>query len=110
MNFVSYAAPYIFGLFLLSAVISALIMCFYFKDQKLEAKDLAAFQVEESHEKFKVNPLMALAPVIPRILLIISSVWFPKSGLDVVASMIIGVVYIGLICLKNPNELVKAFF
>lgn len=110
MNFVSYAAPYIFGLFLLSAVISALIMCFYFKDQKLEAKDLAAFQVEESHEKFKVNPLKALAPVIPMILLIISSVWFPKSGLDVVASMIIGVVYIGLICLKNPNELVKAFF
>ena len=110
MDFVSYAAPYIFGLFLLSAVISSLIMCFYFKDQKLEAKDLAGFQIEENRAEFKVNPLKAIAPVIPMILLIISSVWFPKSGLDVVASMIIGVVYIALICLKNPNELVKAFF
>ena len=110
MDFVSYAAPYIFGLFLLSAVLSSLIMCFYFKDQKLEDKDLAGFQAEESRAEFKVNPLKAIAPVIPMILLIISSVWFPKSGLDVVASMIIGVVYIALICLKNPNELIKAFF
>lgn len=110
MDFVSYAAPYIFGLFLLSAVLSSLIMCFYFKDQKLEAKDLAGFQAEESRAEFKVNLLKAIAPVIPMILLIISSVWFPKSGLDVVASMIIGVVYIALICLKNPNELIKAFF
>ena len=89
---------------------NSLIMCFYFKDQKLEAKDLAGFQIEENRAEFKVNPLKAIAPVIPMILLIISSVWFPKSGLDVVASMIIGVVYIALICLKNPNELVKAVF
>ena len=60
-------------------------MCFYFKDQKLEAKDLAGFQIEENRAEFKVNPLKAIAPVIPMILLIISSVWFPKSGLDVVA-------------------------
>ena len=69
-----------------------------------------AAQTEEEHQDEKVNVLCALAPLVPLIILMSDSVWFPKAGIDVVAAMLIGIVVIALITMMNPSEISKAFF
>lgn len=109
MDFIGWGAPYIVGLFLVSAVGLALVCIFKYHDHQMTPEEMATFEAAEATE-FKVNPLKAIAPIIPMGILIVSAIWFPKAGVDVVMSMIIGVIFICLITLKTPGEFSKAFF
>lgn len=55
-------------------------------------------------------PLKAVAPLVPLIVLLVASISFPKAGIDVVAAMLIGLVFISAVTLMNPGEISKAFF
>ncbi len=109
VSFVGWATPYIVGLFLISAVGLSAACLLYYKDHKPTAEELAAFG-DTAVEDFKVNPIKAIAPLVPMVVLIGSGVFFPDVKIDVVTSMIIGVMFIALINLKNPGEFSKAFF
>ena len=90
MSFIGWAAPYVVGLFLISCVGLSLVSIFKYKDHKMTQEEIDALAIEET-ASFKVNPLKAIAPLVPMGILIVCSLWFPKSGIDVVTSMIIGV-------------------
>ena len=109
MSFIGWAAPYVVGLFLISCVGLSLVSIFKYKDHKMTQEEIDALAIEET-ASFKVNPLKAIAPLVPMGILIVCSLWFPKSGIDVVTSMIIGVIFICLITMKNPGEMSKSFF
>ena len=110
MEFISNNAIYIVATMLVAAVISTMIMIFFFKDNKPEATELAEFASERKEEEFHINLAKAIAPLIPMVVLICSTLWLPKGSLDVVGSMLLGVAYIALISFRHPNELIKSFF
>ena len=111
--FIIWAAPYIVGLVLLSVIVNSAIMIVKNKDHLAgaEAKDAAAkSDAGQQESAFKVQPLKAVAPLIPLIVLLVASISFPKAGIDVVAAMLIGLVFISAVTLMNPGEISKAFF
>ena len=109
MAFIGWAAPYVVGLVLLATIVNAALAIFHYKDHKPSAEEMANLNLSDK-EAFKVNYLRALAPLVPLIILMSASVWFPKAGIDVVAAMLIGIVVIALITMMNPSEISKAFF
>ncbi len=109
IGFIAWAAPYIVGLVLLATAINAAISLFGYKDHKMSEAERAAMKIEDAAE-ISVNYLKAIAPLVPLAILVVSTIWFPKSGMDVVAAMLIGMVVIGVVTLANPGELSKSFF
>ena len=92
MAFIIWAAPYIVGLVLLSVIVNSAIMIVKNKDHLAgaEAKDAAAkSDAGQQESAFKVQPLKAVAPLVPLIVLLVASISFPKAGIDVVAAMLI---------------------
>ena len=110
MEFISNNAIYIVATMLVAAIVSTLVMIFFFKDNKPEAAELAEFVSEEKEGEFKINLAKATAPLVPMVLLICGTHCLPKGSLDVVASMLLGVAYIAIISFRHPNELIKSFF
>lgn len=104
MAFIIWAAPYIVGLVLLSVIVNSAIMIVKNKDHLAGQKQKMPGQQESA---FKVQPLKAVAPLI---VLLVASISFPKAGIDVVAAMLIGLVFISAVTLMNPGEISKAFF
>lgn len=109
MAFIGWAAPYVVGLVLLGTLVNAALAIFHYKDHKPSAEEMANLNLSDK-EAFKVNYLRALAPLVPLMILMSASIWFPKAGIDVVAAMLIGIVVIALITMMNPGEISKAFF
>lgn len=107
--FIVWAAPYIVGLTLLATVINSAISILKYRDHKPSAEELNV-NTSESKVLDKINPLKAIAPLVPLVILVVGTVWFPKAGIDVVSAMLAGIVVIGLITLANPGDLSKAFF
>lgn len=115
MAFIGWAAPYVLGLSLVTIVVNSLLMLVKHKDHLAadEARavaDASTARKDSATSNFKINPLKAVAPLVPLALLICASVWFPKAGVDVVAAMLAGLVFIALVTLMNPGEISKAFF
>lgn len=115
MAFIGWAAPYVLGLSLVTIVVNSLLMLVKHKDHLAadEARTVADASTagnDSATSNFKINPLKAVAPLVPLALLICASVWFPKAGVDVVAAMLAGLVFIALVTLMNPGEISKAFF
>lgn len=115
MAFIGWAAPYVLGLSLVTIVVNSLLMLVKHKDHLAadEARavaDASTAGKDSATSNFKINPLKAVAPLVPLALLICTSVWFPKAGVDVVAAMLAGLVFIALVTLMNPGEISKAFF
>lgn len=115
MAFIGWAAPYVVGLTLVTIVVNSLLMLVKHKDHLAadEARAAAETSVAEkdsAKENFKIHPLKAVAPLVPLVLLICASVWFPRAGVDVVAAMLAGLVFIAAVTLMNPGEISKAFF
>ncbi len=109
MGFIGWAAPYIVLLVVLATAVNSALAIFRYHDHKPSAEELEGTPVEEK-AAFKINYLKSIAPLVPLAILMSASIWFPKAGIDVVAAMLTGMVVIALIDLKNPGELVKAFF
>ena len=85
MAFIIWAAPYIVGLVLLSVIVNSAIMIVKNKDHLAgaEAKDAAAkSDAGQQESAFKVQPLKAVAPLVPLIVLLVASISFPKAGID----------------------------
>lgn len=65
----------------------------------------------EMEEDFKVNPIFALMPVVPIVILILGSTGIvPLFKMGVAQAMIIGTVLTCIITRTNPGNLAKSFF
>ena len=65
----------------------------------------------EPTEKQSTNPLMAIAPIMPIVLLVGSSFnWFGDVTIGVPHAMLVGAMYAVLVTRANPAEVTKNFF
>lgn len=109
LQFIAFALPYVVTLVILYVCINTVVAAFKYHDHRPNASELVGFEPDETSD-FKVNYLKAFAPLIPLTVLILNTIFTPKSGLDVTASMLIGTFIVALISLFNPGELTKIFF
>ena len=58
----------------------------------------------------KPNPVWAIAPLVPVVLLVVAAVWFPELKMSVATAMLIGAVYALAVTRTNPAEATKEFF
>lgn len=109
MAFIAWVAPYVVGLVLVTVVVNACVAIFWYKDHKPSAEETAAFRIQDRAE-FKVSLPRAVAPLVPLVVLMVSAVFFPDAGIDVVVAMLIGIFVIALITMASPGDISKAFF
>lgn len=107
MEVVAYQTPSALVAMAISAV-GLGVMSFILKENRgYVAEDAST----DTAEAFKVNPLMALVPVIPLILLILGTrPQFKSWGMTVPAAMLIGTMLALAVTRTNPAEATKEFF
>lgn len=80
------------------------------EDRRL-ALEKAGADKQENMPAFKVNPLKALVPLVPLIMLVLGSKdigWLPPVGVPL--AMLTGTVLALLVTMSNPQEVTKKFF
>ena len=115
MDVVAAIAPRVIICALIGAV-SLTIIAFAGKEYKGHVPD--ALKITEDSlagdglSDFKVNPLKAIVPIVPLVLLILGSsmVGLSPKEITVPQAMFAGIFLAGLVALKNPQEVSKAFF
>ena len=107
IDIIGYHAPYSIAIGVLGAI-SLTVVAFVTKTHTGYVYEGA--QASEG-EKQSINPLMAMAPIVPIILLIGSSNgWFGDVNIGVAQAMLVGAMYAVLITRANPAEMTKNFF
>ena len=107
IDIIGYHAPYSITIGVLGAI-SLTIVAFVTKTHTGYVYEGAQ---NNEGEKQSVNPLMALAPIVPIILLIGSSNgWFGDVTIGVAQAMLVGAMYAVVITRANPAEMTKNFF
>ena len=96
------------------AVVALTIIAAMRKEGPDEARRLAyhaQLEKEEGGKDFKVNPLYALVPLVPLVLLVLGSKQIAILPLtDVPTAMIVGTVLALIVTRQNPQEITKKFF
>ena len=96
------------------AVVALTIIAAMRKEGPDEARRLAyhaQLEKEEGGKDFKVNPLYALVPLVPLVLLVLGSKQIAVLPLtDVPTAMIVGTVLALIVTRQNPQEITKKFF
>ena len=96
------------------AVVTLTIIATMRKEGPDEARRLAyhaQLEKEEGGKDFKVNPLYALVPLVPLVLLVLGSKQLAVLPLtDVPTAMIVGTVLALIVTRQNPQEITKKFF
>ena len=110
MDFIKFHAPFSF---MCGAVvmIGLLIVCFIMRDHKTgtEARDMS-MQSKEEDVAFKPNPLMAIVPLVPIVLLLLGNTVVPALKMGVAPAMVIGALVALVITWTNPSTITKEFF
>ena len=96
------------------AVVALTIIATMRKEGPDEARRLAyhaQLEKEEGGKDFKVNPIYALVPLVPLVLLVLGSKQIAVLPLtDVPTAMIVGTVLALIVTRQNPQEITKKFF
>lgn len=108
VDLIAMHAPYSIMVGAISAV-GLLIVCWFLGDHKGERMNMEADKLD-----FTPNPVNALVPLIPIIILVAGTFWFPELKIDVAQAMLIGSVVALLValCINKPNaqDFCKEFF
>ena len=95
-------------------IILVTAMVFVFKDYKKPGPDgVSAFAVE-ANEHWQLtdrpNYLMAVAPILPVVILFLGATCLPAIRMSIPAAMLIGTVYAMIVARANPATVTKEFF
>lgn len=114
MTFIGHFSPVTFGLSALIIVILTLV-CVIYRDY-CPNKDMSQFQTATTKTdglpELPSNPrlLLAVAPLVPVVILIVASLWAPQMKLSVATAMLIGMIYAMAVTRTRPDEGIKQFF
>lgn len=114
MTFIGHFSPVTFGLSALIIVILTLV-CVIYRDY-CPNKDMSQFQTvttkTDGLPELPSNPrlLLAVAPLVPVVILIVASLWAPQMKLSVATAMLIGMIYAMAVTRTRPDEGIKQFF
>ena len=92
-------------------IVCLTVVCFIYGDFK---KGGFASEGGVNHSDVELpehpNPLWALAPLLPVIILFVIAFWFPSIKISVATAMLFGFIYTIIVTRANPAELLKKFF
>lgn len=110
MDFINYHAPYslMCGGIL---VVGIFIVCFLLGDHKGgENAKIDESKLQKNDDNFKPNPIMALVPLVPIVILVVGNMWIPAMKMGVAQAMVIGGIVALAVTRSNPSEFTKSFF
>lgn len=107
MQIISIHMPYTLVCGLI-ALVGVTVACLLFKD--FGKKDNEITQESPETQIERINPLKAVAPLIPVVLLVCGNLWLPAIKMGVAQAMLIGVIYTLGVTLANPQDFSKKFF
>lgn len=91
-------------------VVGLLVVCMFLGDHKGEKVDVEA----QKDDNFKPNPIKAIMPLVPIMILVVGNVWLPVIKMGVAQAMVLGAVITLLVGFAfdrtNPQEFSKQFF
>ncbi|MCI5851864.1 MAG: C4-dicarboxylate transporter DcuC [Sutterellaceae bacterium] len=115
MDFIMWHAPRTLVLGAV-AIVALTAIAFFYRDYKKNVTEeevranLALGGGEASGLPEHPNVLMAIAPLVPVVLLVIASLWFRELKVSVATAMLIGTIYALAITRTNPAEVTTKFF
>lgn len=86
------------------------VICFFLKDHKATAEELAAFNGSQNASVERINFLKALAPLVPLVILVLGNTYLPALKMGVAQAMVIGAIYTIIVTLSEPQAFSKQFF
>ena len=109
MDFINYHAPYslMCGGIL---VVGIFIVCFLLGDHKGGENAKIDESKLQKNDDFKPNPIMALVPLVPIVILVVGNMWIPAMKMGVAQAMVIGGIVALAVTRSNPSEFTKSFF
>lgn len=105
MDLIQYHSMYSLMIGVVGAI-GLTIVCYLLGDQKGEK--VSAEQDKVDH--FTPNPIKALVPLIPIVLMLVFTFWIPSVKMGVAPAMLIGTVVCLLVSWSNPQQFSKEFF
>lgn len=116
MDLLAYHAPRTVALGVLGVILIT-VMCVIYKDynkhqtkEELEANLALAGPGTAAELPEHPNLLKAFAPLLPVVVLVVSSIWFKEYKVSVATAMLLGVIYCFIVTRANPAEISKKFF
>ena len=79
------------------------VICFFLKDHKATAEELAAFNGSQNASVERINFLKALAPLVPLVILVLGNTYLPALKMGVAQAMVIGAIYTIIVTLSEPG-------
>ena len=93
----------------IAAIVLMTVICMIYGDYRKEGfgelKSEAAAELPE-----RANVLYAIAPLVPVVLLVCTSLWLPQMKISVATAMLVGMIYALAITRSNPQDTIKKFF
>lgn len=110
MDLISLHTPYSIGMVLIGAV-GLTIVCLILRDNKPSQKELDDYYTtaDKSQELQHINPLKAIAPLVPLVILLGNS-YVPFIKMGVAQAMVIGAIFALIVSWVNPQQFTKDFF
>lgn len=115
MTFIGKFSFYTLGLSAIALVLLT-VVCFVYKDYRGSTDCCnAESETGKTGENLSVLPehpnlLLAVAPLVPVVLLVAFSLYAPSAKMSVATAMLIGSVYAMVVTRTNPEEITKEFF
>ncbi len=88
------------------------IVCFILRDNKPTQEEMDAYNaINGGGDPIqKINPLKALAPLVPLIILVLGNTCVPAIKMGVAEAMVLGAIFTLIVCLSEPQQFSKEFF
>ncbi len=110
MDFIALHTP--FSLIMMGiGLVGITIVCLVLRDNKPTAEELTAYEAKEGGSEItKINPLKALAPLVPLIILVVGNSWVPALKMGVAQAMVLGAIFTLVVSWTDPQKFSKEFF
>ena len=110
MDFIALHTP--FSLIMMGiGLVGITVVSFVLRDNKPTAEEMAAYQAKEGGQEItKINPLKALAPLVPLIILVLGNSYVPQLKMGVAQAMVIGAIFTLAVTWTDPQKFTKEFF
>ena len=111
MNLISLHTPYSLAMVLIGAV-GLTIVCLILRDNKPSAKELDDYYTSADHSGGveHINPLKAIAPLVPLVILLLGNSYVPVIKMGVAQAMVLGAIFTLLVSWCDPQKFSKEFF
>ena len=104
MDFIALHTP--FSLIMMGiGLVGITIVCLVLRDNKPTAEELTAYEAKEGGSEItKINPLKALAPLVPLIILVVGNSWVPALKMGVAQAMVLGAIFTLVVSWTDPQK------